>query len=164
MIVTFIHTRDDIFRAVKQDTSYLAERTKDSAGTSMFEDIVYDEEYEVQFKRYFLEAQADILELLSAYTKSIPVAATYTDFQNFDENNDFLISISMPETYNTAQNRVVDVRIRQYFVSHVIKNWLKDKLPAISAMYSDEIVAISSSIRKSLEARTAPRVTTGNMF
>ena len=164
MIVTLIYTEQDIFKSVKEDTSHLAERTKDSKGESMFNDIVYDEEYMINFKRVFLQAQGNVLEKCMAYIKSLPAGAEYNDNQNFDTNKDFVLQLNMPDTFVAQASRILDVRIRTYLVTYIIYGWLKDKLPNVAAIYYSELEELLSGVKSTLHLRTTPIRTVGRLY
>jgi len=75
MILTYIHTHDDILKGVKEESSIFA-RDKDN-----FENIVFDEERLTLFRSLFFDARANITSACSAYMKDM------VDFNYFDQNN-----------------------------------------------------------------------------
>jgi len=164
MILTFIQTKDDIQKAVKQDTSYLGVRTRDGNGDVMFEQVVYDEDYEIQFKRFFLDAQVQIIEACSAYLKGIPAGVSYTDNQNFDEDKDFIIQLAMPDDFLSHNRKVIDIRMRRYMIAHIMYSWLKDKLPQAAAVYENELSPLINGIKSALNTRLTPVRTKGKLF
>lgn len=164
MIITLFYTEGDIFKAVKEDSSHLAERTKDKDGNSLFDDIVYDEEYMINFKRVFLEAQGYILEQCMAYIKSLPAGAEYLDNQNYDINKDFVLQLNMPETFAVQASRILDTKIRTYLIAFILYTWLKDKMPNIAANYYNELDALLKSIRSALTMRATPIRTCGRLY
>ena len=164
MIITLFYTEGDIFKAVKEDSSHLAERTKDSAGASLFDDIVYDEEYMINFKRVFLQAQSNIIEQCINYIKTLPYGAEYVDNQNFDSNKDFVLQFDMPENFAVQASRIIDTRIRTYLVAYILYTWLKDKLPNVAGIYYSELEELLSGISFALNMRVKPTRTRGSLY
>lgn len=164
MIITLFYTEGDIFKAVKEDSSHLAERTRDANGVSMFDDIVYDEEYMINFKRVFLQAQSYVIETCMAYVKSLPAGAEYTDNQNFDVNKDFVLQLNMPETFAVQASKIIDARIRTYLVAYILYTWLKDKMPNIAGIYYSELEELLKGVRSALNMRVAPTRTRGSLY
>jgi len=164
MIITFIHTKDDIQKAVKQDSSYLGERTRDENGDVMFDQIVYDEEYEIQFKRLFLDAQVPLIEACLAYLKTIPAGAEYIDNQDFDVDQDFIIQLGMPDDFLPNSRKIIDIRMRRFLIAHILYSWLKDKLPQAAAIYKNELDPLLDGIKSSLNTRMTVQRTKGRLF
>lgn len=164
MIITLFYTEGDIFKAVKEDSSHLAKRTKDGNGDSLFEDIVYDEAYMINFKRVFLQARANIIEACMAYIKSIPSSAEYVDNQNFDTNKDFVVQLDMPETFAVQASQIIDSNIRTYLVAYILYIWLKDKLPNVAGIYYSELDELLKSVKSAMNMRTKPIRTRGSLY
>lgn len=151
MIYTFIYRLEDIFRGVKQITSYLAERKVDSDGNSLFEELVFDEEYETLFKRFFFEAQAGVIKATSGYQKNLPVCPDYFEPEDMSKYSDFVLNLEL-HNFIPVLVKVVDVRIKEYLISYITYKWLADKLPNDAEIHLLQANACIEEIKSTLMA------------
>ena len=164
MIITFIFSWDDIFRSVKQESSLLAERKVDAAGNSLFNQLVFDEEYEILFKKLFLEAQAYIDDVASAYNKGIPVDADYLETQDFSKERDYIIQLNMPQSIMIQASKAADIKIKQFLVDYIMYVWLRTKLPNEAEIYSIAAQTLLPEIKSQQERRSRKPELKGRWF
>lgn len=133
LIFTFSHDR--IFKGVKQEASLLAERRTDTQGNSLFEDLVFDEEYDIKFRELFSDAQANVVAALSAYMKEIPSDTFYYDNSGITDECDFHLYLFLPEEFLPAMAAPLQSKIREYLTAFILYRWLETKSPADAQMF-----------------------------
>ena len=67
IIVPYIFSHSSIAEAVKQESSLYAERKQTAEGDTLFEELVFDEEYYRKFRELFFDAQAMVIDRFGAY-------------------------------------------------------------------------------------------------
>ena len=157
MIQIFKHTKESIQQAVKRETAYIAERSEN------FEVIVYDEEYEEQFRDHFLDARANIIEATLAYQKNIPDDDTFFDSTDFTDEDDFTLTLSLPDTIIKQVFKPMTVKMREYLVSYIVYRWLETKIPDMARLYLSRSEEYLSSVKRYCEMRSTP-VTRRGMY
>lgn len=164
MLLTFIYSYDDIFRSVKQEASLYAERKTDTAGNSLFDELVFDEEYGILFRKHFFEAQAQVDTIVSAYLRDIPAGPEHFETQDFARDRDYILQLCMPDTFNAHMKRPVDIKIKQYLVDYFMYLWLRTKMPGDAEIYLFSASTLLPEIKSLLEKRTKnPRIK-GRLF
>jgi hypothetical protein len=131
----FIYPHDDVFRDVKQESSYMAERMNDKEGASLFETLVFDEEYLALFRQLFSDARSQVTPALSAYMKDLPVDAEFYEAQDFSKDRNYELLLSMPDGFNSHLAKPVEAKIRQFLVAYILYRWLETKMPEQAAIY-----------------------------
>ncbi len=154
--LNFIYSHDDIFRGVKQESSHLAERRFDRESNSLFEQVVFDEEYLIKFRELFFDAQAEVVPALSAYMKEVPAGGGYFETQDFSKDRDFCFVLLMPDDWNFHLVKPVDIKIKQFLIAYVMYRWLETKLPEEAAVYQQRASSVLSEAKALLEKRTRP--------
>jgi len=154
--VTFIYSHDNIFAAVKEESSLLAERQFSKDGDGLFEQIVFDEEYLRLFRSLFFEAQAEVTAALSAYMKDVPVGPDYFEVQDFSKDRDYVFYLAMPDDWNYHLVKPVDTKVREFLVAYVMYRWLETKLPEEAIVYLNRATAVLDDAKILLEKRTKP--------
>lgn len=167
MVIFFIHTYDNIQMLVHQETSYLAERRSspllsrderfDAQSGELFNDLlVMDKEYDVLFRRLFLEAQAEIsLRISSNYFKDLP-----TDFKpennghpSFKYGDDFLLLLQMHDDFAIEYKKSIDVKIQQFIIDYICWRWFETKSPRDAQFYFERWNKTISDIKSLLMRR-----------
>jgi len=156
ILLSFIFSHDDIFRGVKQETSLLAIRQRDEEGYTLFEELVFDEAYEIKFRELFYDAQVRVTETVSAYLKGLPVQREYFETQDFSKNRDYSFSLEMPDDFVPAMYRPVDVRITEFLVAFIVYRWLETKLPSHAALFLARAQETLSKAQVLLDRRIHP--------
>lgn len=155
-IVHFKHSYESIFNGVKEETTYLAERTLDNEGKQMYEFIVLDEEYPTMFRNLFFEAQAVLTKSCNPYIKEEiqDEDKVVIDADKLDEDRDYNITLFMPMNFKTAIVRPVNTLMRKLLVSYVCFRWLLHKLPREAELFKELADLAKAEIKSSLEVRT----------
>jgi hypothetical protein len=149
----FIYPHDDIFQDVKQESSYLAERMSDKEGNSLFESLVFDEEYLTLFRQLFSDARSQVTPALSAYMKDIPAEAEFYEAQDFTKDRNYEIILAMPDDFNFHLAKPVDAKIRQFLIAYILYRWLETKLPEQAFIYQARAEKILSEAKNLLDKR-----------
>jgi uncharacterized membrane-anchored protein YjiN (DUF445 family) len=158
--VAFIYPADNIFQDVKREASYYAERKFDNAGESLFEQLVFDEEYTGKFRELFLDARAEIAPLLAPFAKNVPVAGYFeqTDFTD-DVNAEFQIAVA--DDFPDVMIRPVDTKIREYLIAYIMYRWLETKIPQEAQIYYMRMQELKKYIKNALNTLHAKTLKTG---
>jgi hypothetical protein len=145
LVLTYSH--DAIFDAVKQETSLLAERRFDKDGNTLFEQLVFDEEYLVKFRELFFDAQAEITSLLARFTKDVPATQGYFETQNFLQDRNFELVLNMDDQWNRHLQKPLDIKIKQFLVSYIVYRWLETKSPQDAGLFLQRAESLKDDIR-----------------
>lgn len=154
--LTFIYSHDNIFAAVKQESSLLAVRQYDKEGDGLFEKLVFDEEYLRLFRSLFFEAQAEVTPALSAYMKDVPVEPEYFEVRDFSKDRDYIFYLAMPDDWNFHLTNPVDTKVREFLVAYIMYRWLETKLPEEATVYLNRASDVLENAKNLLEKRTKP--------
>jgi hypothetical protein len=146
------------------ESSYLAERRSDNQGNDLFESLVFDEEYLILFRQLFFDARANVISALSAYLKDFIYTPEYYDSQNATTDVDFIIQLSMPDTYLLAMNQPASSKMKEYLVSYILYRWLMNKSPNDANIYLQQSEGYMADLKRYLEMRTLPLRRTGRNF
>ncbi len=166
ILVPYMFSRDHIMTAVKQEASLYAERKQTETGESLFDELVFDEEYNMKFRELFFDAQANVLDRYSPYLNYLPEPPVDI-FEEADttKNIDFSFSLLMPCDYNHHYNKMINIKTREYIVAYIMYRWLETKVPQEAAVYKDRADSTLIDARAYLEKRIVKRrMTGGNMF
>lgn len=159
LLLTFSH--DDIFKGVKQEASLYAERQLNRENESLFDELVFDEEYFIKFRELFFDAQADVVFALSAYMKDVPYEGPYFESADFSENRDFILTLALPDNFAGPMCIPLNTKIKEYLIAYIMYRWLETKAPADAERYkarTDEALAnIKSYSNKAGRAKRQPR-------
>ena len=158
--VTFIHSDDDIYRGVKQESSLFAIRQNGDDGNPLFESLVFDEAYYMKFKELFYEAQSEVTQIFSAYLKFEEVDYSYFEPQNVTNPNNikYAVTLEMPDTFVVQMVKPIDSKIREFFIAYICYRWLETKIPTAAKEYYGRAEECKDRIRSMLEHRTKKRI------
>lgn len=154
IVIPFVFSHDNIFQSVKQESSHLAERRFDEQGNTLFEQLVFDEEYLIKYREVFFEARAEIIKVVAAYTKDISFETRYFEERYFDRDRDFYLTITMLDDYNKSVTQAVDIKIKQFLVAYIMYRWLETKLPNEASIYQLRAQTQLEDLRTLLSMRT----------
>ncbi len=163
MLIQLTYPGDFIFQLVKQESSLLAVRRTDKEGNPLFQQMVFDEAYMFLFHQLFLDAQAEVTPVLSAYIIQSP-APEYIDDQDLEQGENYTVSLNMPDDFMRSYTSVINTKIKEFFIAHIMYRWLETKLPQEAATYLDRAQKALSDIKSSLERRTKPVRIKGRLF
>ena len=156
ILLTYIQTHDSIFKAVKQESSYLAKRLTDGQGDSKFEDMVFDEAYLTLFRGLFFDARSNVSSACAAYLKDV-VDITYFDQGNFDHEKDFILQLNMSDNFIVAMNNNVDIKMKEYLVAYIMYRWLETKSQE-SGLYLQRAETHLQDMKRFLEMRKSRKI------
>lgn len=143
---------ESIFNRVKEETSYIAERTYDTDGKLKYEELVFDEEYIDKFLELFQDAQANITQSCSAYLIDNEDEAYVVNDVDHQDEKDFMLTLFVPKDFKSTLVKTVNSQIRQYLVAYVCYRWLETKLTKQAEIFlgrADETLAdIVSNLEK----------------
>ncbi|GAB6119221.1 hypothetical protein [Dysgonomonas termitidis] len=134
-LLTFIFSHEQVFRAVKQESSQLAVRRQDKNGNPLFEQLVFDEAYLPRFRELFFHAQGQVAPVLAAYQKDIPVNVSYFERADFTTDRDYIVYLGMDDDFNMHMARPVEDYIFHFIKDWIMYEWLKDKSPDDASVY-----------------------------
>lgn len=145
----FLFTADEIFRAVKTESSLFAQRQVNGNGESLFNGLVFDEEYKDNvrlFRSYFFEAQSEIISIIP---DSVLADSEYT-FIDEDAPDDFTFTLKTQVLRNPAYNKVVSIKAKEAIVSYIMYRWLETKLPEYAAIYKGRYKETLNTVRMNI--------------
>lgn len=148
----FTFTRDEIFEAVKTESSLFADRQFTDKGDPLYKQLVFDEQYsEVVplFKELFFQAQTEIINI-------IPSSLLQDDqctFNEDDSDSDFTFALKLNCTgnYNPAYFKVITVKVKEALVAYIMYRWLETKRPTEAATYAGRFAQLLDVIRKNVK-------------
>ena len=157
----FGFTKQEIFDAVKTESSLFAQRQVTDKGDPLFVSLVFDEQYsEVVplFRGLFFEAQAEIIKVIP---DSLLKDSQCTFVEEFAPDNfTFCLSFS-PGTaarYNCAYFKIITIKVKEALVSYIMYRWLETKAPQFAAIYQNRFNSVLSDIRKNMRRTTAGNI------
>lgn len=150
------YPHDSVFSGVKQESSQLAVRTKDKEGNDLFEELVFDEAYLDKFRELFLDAQAEVMPVISAYLKDAPPRPDFFELIDHTDDKDFEIVLLMPEEFVSALSKSVDIKINQFITAYVMYRWLETKLPQEAVSYKSRADVLLVDVKSLLNRRIKP--------
>lgn len=163
--VPYIFSRDNILEAVKQESSLYAERKISEGGQSLFEQLVFDDEYYRKFRELFFDAQAIVMDRYGVYMQyTVPVEQYFFEEADFSIDRDFTFTLLMPDVYNQFYNKHVSIKTREFLVAYIMYRWLETKSPQEAAVYKMRADNALMDGRAYLEKRIARTRTGGNFF
>lgn len=167
IIAPYIFSHNSIAEAVKQESSLHAVRKQTAEGDTLFEELVFDEEYYRKFRELFFDAQAMVIDRFGAYMQyeTDDDAASIFEEADYSKDVDFYFVLVMPCTYNKFYNKQVSIKTREFIVAYIMYRWLETKLPDEAAIYKARSEMTLIDARAYLEKRIAGRRrSAGNMF
>lgn len=166
ILVPYIFSHDYILEAVKQESSLYAERKTSDTGESLFEQLVFDDEYYRKFRELFFDAQAAVIDRFGAYMQYTAGSSTTYFFEesDFSIDRDFTFDLLMPDDYNQFYNKQVSIKTREYLVAYIMYRWLETKSAQEAAIYKSRADDSLMDARAYLEKRIARSRTGGNFF
>jgi len=159
MTIFFIYTKDTIQKAVKRETSLLAERRRDQQGQELLDELVMDEEYDITFKQLMNDAHAEIiLNLAAHYLAETPtdLAPVFIEFPDFRQNRDFSLWLNMHEDWPKNYFKSVDIKLQGYITDYVCYRWLETKSPNDAATYFSRLNKTIDDVQRMLVRKTIP--------
>jgi hypothetical protein len=163
MILFFIYTHDEIQKAVKLETSLLAERRKkqapDGSETIMFDELVMDEEYDILFRRLFLDGHAEVvMRIPSRYLADTPtdLQSVFTEYPDFRQDRDFGLWLSMHEGFPMQYRKSIDIKLQQFLIDYICYRWLETKSPEDAATYFSRLDKTIEDVQRMLIRTTTP--------
>ena len=169
MIFWFAYTHDRIQNGVKEETSLIAVRRNmlpptDRRGAQMslvggqplFDKLVMDEAYDTLFRRLFLEARSDVVEVIPArYLQTTPTDLTpvYHEFPDFRHDRDFILFVDVGNNYPPQYRKSIDTKIQEFLICRICYKWFETKLPEDAATFFSRAEKAKDSILNLLNKR-----------
>lgn len=167
IIVPYIFSHSSIAEAVKQESSLYAERKHTAEGDTLFEELVFDEEYYRKFRELFFDAQAMVIDRFSAYMQYETNEEEAYIFEEVDytKDIDFYFVLLMPSTFNKFYSKPASIKTREFIIAYIMYRWLETKSPEEAAAYKTRSEMTLIDARAYLEKRIAgTRRSAGNMY
>jgi hypothetical protein len=155
--VVLVYSWEEVFGSgVKQEMSLFAERQRDAqTGESLFDALVFDEEYMRLFRFLFAETSAEVDLAVAAYTQDIPPEMHWHEDLNYSDCPDYKLMLSMPDAWNANLTPALNSKIREYLVAKICYRWLETKAPQAALAFLERADAAMSKINSLLSQRTA---------
>jgi hypothetical protein len=151
--LVLIYPKDNIFEDVKQEASLYAERKYDKEGTPIFEQLVFDEEYDTKFRELFLDARAAVGGILAPHMKGVPSKMGYFEQTDYEDMTNCRYYLSMRDNWNSHYRMPLDTNIRQFFIAYIMYRWLETKAPEDAAIYYQRCEKLKEEIKTALDAQ-----------
>jgi len=149
----FGFTKEEIFDAVKTESSLFAARKFTDKGDPLYSTLVFDEQYsEVVplFRGLFYEAQAEIINI-------IPDSLLQDTQVNFidefaPDNFYFCLSFNpgQEKRYKFAYFKVINIKVKEALVSYIMYRWLETKMPEYANIYRTRFNSVLGDVRKNI--------------
>jgi hypothetical protein len=160
-MILFGFTKEEIFDAVKTESSLFAKDKFTDKGDPLFSKLVFDEQYSdviPLFRQLFFEAQAEIINIIPDSLLS----DSQTTFIDEQAPDDFTFSLSFkPGTaarYNPAYFKVITIKVKEALISYIMYRWLETKMPDYAGIYQNRFNSVLSDIRKNMRRTTAGNI------
>lgn len=165
IMIPFLFTKESILKGVKQETSLYAERVKNQNNDILFDELVFDEEYDTKLIELMLDAEGRIIDRYSAYMKfeRLDMANIHEELDVM-EHNKIEFTLIMPCEFNTTYAKTVSVKTREYIVAYITYRWLETKMREDAEVYKIRAEETLMDARAMLEKRLYRRRTGGNLF
>ena len=154
--IVYIYPHDDVFQAVKQESAHFAERKADSENHSIFESLVFDEEYLIKFREFFFEAQAEITPVFSAYICDERGDSGYFEGKDFSKDRDYELYLSMPDSFIPSMEQPIGIKINEFIVAYIMFRWLETKSPVDASFYVQRATELFDDIQKLIVRSNKP--------
>jgi hypothetical protein len=136
MILTFIYTREDVFRQVKSESSVFAERQRTADGNSLFESFVFDEQHKNGlFTKYFIDAQVEVALSLGDYIPNRYVNTGFYNPNNSTVTDRFVLQLDVSDNFLLSVRRALHDTIMAYMADYIMYLWLRTKEPNAAQIY-----------------------------
>lgn len=148
----FYFTKDEIFNAIKTESSLFAERQFTDKGDPLFNQLVFDEQYSEVielFRQLFFEAQTEIINIMpSSLLKDCQCT-----FIEEDAPVDFAFSLNLncSDNYNSAYFKVITVKVKEALIAYIMYRWLETKIPGQAQIYAGRFSQLLDVIRKNVK-------------
>ncbi len=163
MIVFYIITGDVLSKAVKLETSLIAMRRRtqqpDGSIIEMINELVFDEDNEILFKRLMNDAHAEIITNISSNMLAetpTDMEPVLTEFPDFRQDMDTILYLNMHEDWPLQYKKAVDIKIRQYMIDYICYRWLETKSPNDAVTYQSRLYNTLEDIRRLLVRKSKP--------
>ena len=163
MLVYYIFTKDMVQKAVKLETSLLAERRKqanaDGTTHEMLQELIMYEKHDILFKRLMNDAHAQvILNMSSNMLSDTPtdMQAVLTEFPDFRQDRDFCLFLNMHADWPMQYKKSVDIKLQQYLIDYICYRWLETKSPNDAATYYARLDDTLFDVRRMLVRKKNP--------
>lgn len=155
MIVVLTYSAEDCQKAVKMESSYIAER----ADEGQFDKIVFDEEYETLFADLFLDARSRVMSSLVRYVidTSFITAADYLEDANYDMETNFALFLNIPDSWTSAMSLSLFSEIKSFIVSYIMYRWLESKDPSKASVFMQRADSHEINFKRIAEYRVKRR-------
>jgi len=162
-LLYFIFTHDLIQKAVKLETSLLAERRKREMTTGqseeLLDELVMDEEYEILFKRLFSEAHAEVMLRIPAHCVAdtpTDLNPLYNEFPDFRQDRDFVLFLNMIDDFPYNYTKSIDIKLQQFLIDYVCYRWLETKSPTDAGTYFSRLDKTQKDILTFINRKKTP--------
>lgn len=153
--VALCYEYNQVALMVERETTEVGKRMIREDGTSQFESIVFDEQYEDLRSRYFLRAGGAIRGMFSAYSRG-DEGESYDDYDV--DTEDLAINLELPITFPKGNLKAIDAQVYDYMVSYMCQEWFMAKDPNLSEAYRVKCNEARAEIKHLLNMRTRPHV------
>lgn len=147
----FTFTKDEIFAAVKMESSLLGARLFTDKGDPLYTQLLFDEQYsEVVplFRQLFFEAQTEIINIMPSSLLH-DCQCTFIE-EDAPDNFTFALKLTCDGKYNTAYFKVVTVKVKEALIAYIMYRWLETKRPTEAATYGGRFAELLGTIRKNV--------------
>lgn len=144
----YSYSSEGAFKYVKQEISLLAARSTDKEGKPLFDKLVFDEAELILFRRYFLKAQTEVLDMLPDRLLAVNDDWRFDDAASDDDTN-FVFYLKL-QTQPIHLFKKMDTEIQEYITNCICYNWLQTKLPDLSVVYYQNMDALRNNIKKTI--------------
>ena len=162
MTIVLIYTNHNIFSGVKAETSLLAARRfreTTQGEASMFDELVFDEEYEVMFKRLFSQAHAEVMKYIPPqYIDDTPtdIDVVYREFADFSQEDDWVLYLGVQGGFIGQYRKSIDIKIEQFLIDYICWRWLETKSPTDAIFYLNRLEPTMRDVLRLLARRGEP--------
>ena len=149
----FVFTKDEIFEALKTESSLFAIRQFPDAADPLYEQVLFDEQYSdvvPLFRQLFFEAQAEIISVVPDSMLNSTECAFIDEFAA----DDFMFKLSFTKghekRYNKAYFKAVSIKVKEALVAYIMYRWLETKMPEYANIYKGRYDVVLGHVRRNI--------------
>jgi hypothetical protein len=153
VVLTLTEGFKEMQERVKEESSQLAVRQRDGNGNTFFDELALDEAYETKLRAYWYQAQGEIEDCLSAYTKFLPGMSVSMDTTEAGADDNYVVQLIVPSGFHESKWKSVGFKVEEFMEAYIMYRWLETKLPGQSALYYERMTRLKPSIGGNLNMR-----------
>ncbi len=120
--ITINILKSSLLNEIGKLTAYVGAKNTDEKGVNTYDQVFTTNDDSILLERFWRESKSDITNKLSRYIIVPEEAITITD-DDVDPEEQFQLTISLPENYNTSLLAPLNDEIYNYMANMIVSRW-----------------------------------------